>query len=340
MKHAAKAGRLIHVDMLRGLAMVAMISIHTNAYFLSNKVAGFLWDLGQFAVPLFIFCSGYLFFKKDFHIRLYFHYIKKRFRRFLVPYYFFLIFYLSLVYLKEPAKITFKYFLENLLVIGGVDINWLVLLFICFSFILPPFYHLVHKHKSWFYFFVFISFFSSLTLVFFSFPFNYRLIMWLPWFLIIIFSYWLVKNEKNNLLQLAVFIFFVFTFLLLRYLQVINHHSLIQYYNKYPPNLYHLSYGIIFIIGLFWLTKRKEFNFFPLKKLLEFLSVNSYSIYFIHILVIYIITVFFKLKLTWVGFFITVLLSTIFVQVVINKTIFFLRYKVSQQSECWPVRAD
>jgi len=158
--------------------------------------------------------------------------------------------------------------------------------------------------------------------------------------LIIIFSYWLVKNEKNNLLQLAVFIFFVFTFLLLRYLQVINHHSLIQYYNKYPPNLYHLSYGIIFIIGLFWLTKRKEFNFFPLKKLLEFLSVNSYSIYFIHILVIYIITVFFKLKLTWVGFFITVLLSTIFVQVVINKTIFFLRYKVSQQSECWPVRAD
>jgi len=318
MKPVKQANRIIYIDILRGLAMVAMISIHTNAYFLSNKVAGFLWDLGQFAVPLFIFCSGYLFFKKDFHIKHYWHYVNKRFQRFLIPYYVFLIFYISLVYLKEPAKVTLNYFFQNLLVIGGVDINWLVFLFLYLSILLPPFYFLAHKHKVWFYFFASISFVSSLALMFFSFPFNYRLIMWLPWFLIIVFSFWLVKNEKNNMLQLIVFLFFILIFFSLRHLQVINHHSLIHYYNKYPPNLYHLSYGISFTIGLFWLAKREVFNFFLLKKMLDFLSINSYSVYFIHYLIIYVLFVITKIKFNWVTFFLYVLALSIIIQLLIN----------------------
>lgn len=88
------------IDSLRGLAIVAMIMLHTNAYFLSRGGwVSFSWNWLHFAVALFVFCSVYLFWKKapaqPYPVM---EYIKKRVLRLLIPYYMFLLVFLQIIY--------------------------------------------------------------------------------------------------------------------------------------------------------------------------------------------------------------------------------------------------
>jgi len=58
------------IDNLRGMAMLAMIVIHSISYFFSDKLSFLIWDYSQWAVPVFFFCSFYLFFKSSKKISL------------------------------------------------------------------------------------------------------------------------------------------------------------------------------------------------------------------------------------------------------------------------------
>lgn len=319
-----KVQRLEFVDMLRGLAMVVMVLLHTNAYFLNNPVSLFTWDWGQFAVPVFIFCSSYIFFKKQYSfssLSEFFHYAKKRIVRLLIPYYIFVVVYGGLVYLQNSARLTLKYTLQNIMLVGGIDINWLVLLFVCFIFIMPFVQWSIEKNKKIFYmYFLFCLVLSVITI--FNFPLltsNYRLTMWLPWSLLIIANYFIVKYEKNFKILFGVFSISTIIFVALYFFQKYLGHSTIQYYNKYPPNLYHIAFGITSTIPVFLVAKRGLFSSSPLRQLLSFLSKHSYSLYFVHYCVIFVLFVFTKIKFNWITFFITVLFISIIIQLVINK---------------------
>lgn len=214
-----------------------------------------MWDASEFAVVVFIFCSCYVVFKKYLSEHLpVFNYVKKRLVRLLKPYYIFLIFFLLLVYLGEPHKITALYLVKSLLVIGGVDINWLVLLFLIFSILVPVILTL-YKRKKWlFYVFMFIALFSSVFFIKNKLPLDYRITMFLPWSLIIIFGLYFVKYERRKwFINLGLVFSFVVFFLLH---VVVNdfHLSLVMYANKYPPNLYHLSYGIFSVFVLYFIS--------------------------------------------------------------------------------------
>jgi fucose 4-O-acetylase-like acetyltransferase len=134
-----------NIDDLRGLAMLAMMAIHSTGG-AAQGLSFIIWDFSQWAVPVFLFCSSYLFFSqtKKFKLRDVFPYLKKRAIRLFVPYYIFLFvfFLLSFFYAKE--NLTWYFLKSSLLLTGGLSYNWLVLV-IAYLSILMPFIFLSKK---------------------------------------------------------------------------------------------------------------------------------------------------------------------------------------------------
>ena len=301
------------IDNLRGLAMLAMIIIHATAYFLSNKAVYYLWDILEWAVPIFMFCSLYIFYKRPKKIDL-----KKRFSRLLIPYYIFLGAYFVLIYFFEKQKFNLGNISANVFLYGGLDFNWLVLLFLYLTLLMPLIFWL-EKKKVWFYGFFSLSLISSIYFIFHN--FNYRLVMWLPWSLFIFFTIFFVKNENNKKIMSLTAFSSLALFFGLRLMEARMGHDLSQYANKYPPTLYHISFGIFSIIVIYYLSKMKVFSFLWIDKLLDFLSFNSYSLFFIHILVIFSLTWMKFHFANWFTFFLAIFGLSSGIQILLNSVI-------------------
>jgi peptidoglycan/LPS O-acetylase OafA/YrhL len=313
-----------NIDNLRGLAMFSMVVIHATAYFLKDSIAYFIWDFNQFSVPVFIFCSSYLFYSRLFKgdKKSLVSYFKKRFSRLFIPYWIFLLFYFPVAYFLGGKKINPGTVSSNIFLTGGLDLNWLVLLFLYLAFLYPIIYYLKNK-KIWFYFLAGLSFISSIFFIFFK--TNYRLIMWLPWSLVIFFSLFFIKNEKNQKKLFIVGSFSLLVFFIVRLIEVKIHHPLNHYDNKYPPTLYQLSYGVFWTVILYLFSVKKVFRFLYFDRLLHFLSINSYEIFFIHNLVIFVL-VWIKTRFNhWSVFFLTILLLSIIIQLIINRLKIYLQ---------------
>lgn len=306
--------------------MLAMILIHTNAYYLSNKTSFFLWDISQFAVPSFVFCSAFLYFQKAHVEHKYLSYLKKRFLRLLVPYYIFLLFFIPMVYLHEPSTFKLQYLFESIFLIGGVDIDWLILLFLYFAALFPVLFYLEQKQKLLFYIYSFLAVGSSILLTFYKFPYDYKYIMWLPWSIIVLYAMYFVKHNTHRLFpvfSLLLSAIISLSFLLIE--QTMNH-SLVLYDNKYPPNIYYLSYGIFVTTLLFYIGKYGDTL---IHRFIHFLSIYSYPIYFVHffILVLVSYTVLYKWPFSWYSYFGLVLVLTFLVQIGINKLLQIVRFR-------------
>lgn len=317
--------RFIEIDFLRGLAMLAMIIIHTNAYFLGNPVTKFIWNYLQWAVPIFIFCSAFIYYKnqevriKNKGIGITFQYLKKRFVRLLKPYYIFAVIFFVALFFREPKTLTLQYITDSLLVRGGIDINWLVLLFIQFTFLMPIIGWLYQKKTWMFWIYASLSLISSLIFIFWQFPFTYKWIMWLPWSLLIIYALLFVRYYQLKWFYITSFLGGLGIFGILFAVEKQIGHSLSFFDNKYPPTLFILSYGIFAIALLHILIRWKLFNFFPVKKLLHFLSMYSYELYFIHYTILFILATYRNnFHFTSFTFFLAVLCPTIIVQLLLN----------------------
>ncbi len=326
--------RLDAIDMVRGLAIFFMIIVHTNAYFLSqgSKIVFDIWDVGEFSVPAFIFCAAYIFFRKNYPIdslKGFFTYLKKRTVRLLAPYYIFAAVFISLILLHEPSKVTGRYIFDTFFVVGGIDLNWLVLLFLCFAVIMPFIRFISQKSRVLLYGLASFSVISAILLMFYHFPFNYRYIMWLPWSLLIIISMEITDREHERLYLLKSgalwFVVFLVSWITLAH----YNHPLTMFDNKYPPNIYHLSFGAFSMIAIYMVAKKGIFSFFPIKPFLSFLSRNSYTLFFIHWAIIYVFWNFTHIQFDWISFFVVVLLSSSAVQIAINKVLIFVPKKQS-----------
>ncbi len=311
--------RYLEIDMLRGTATLAMILIHTSYYFLNNYAALFIWKWSQFAVPVFIFCSSYLFFQKNKDpSTISFEYLKKRIIRLITPYFIFLIFFLPLVFLVNPKTFTEKYVIESILLTGGVSINWLVLLFIYMTIIFPLIVICYKKHKLILITYSIISIASSCFLIFYKSPIPSKDIMWLPWSLIPLFTLFFVLNEHKKNILLCISVLSGLIFAVSYYLLIIAGHNPGMYENKYPPTIYFLSYGTL-MISLLYLLSSFIIKNKSITKLFSFFSLYSYSIYFIHYTSLVILTEWIKpLKFNWITFSMAVLSITVIIQMGIN----------------------
>jgi len=306
--------RFEEIDILRGISVFAIILIHVSSYFLHNKIAFILWDYSQFAVAVFIFCSAYIFFVAEPQINMsnVLKYLKKRLWRLLPTYYLFAVIYLILNTLFNKKIITGGIILQNLLLYGGIDFNWLILLFVYLTILMPIIYFLYKSIRVLFYCGLLLSLSSSILFLF-SHPSNYRIIMWLPWSLVLYFTLFFIKTKRKKLFLFLSIVIFLTVFIILK-LTIIKG---TQFQNKYPPNLYHLSYSLFSLSVIYFLSKINPLRLNIVKTFLYFLSSNSYTIFFIHLIIIFLVTPI-KLKLGWISFFLLVLLTTVLIQLFLN----------------------
>ncbi len=308
------------LDYLRGFSIIIMIFTHSLAYYLSVKTAFWLWDYSHFVVPILIFISSYLYFEKSYalHLNQAISYFKSRAIRLLIPYYIFLIPYFILVWTFDRHKLNLRFFLSSIYLGDSVDISWLVLLFLMLT-ILLPLVHYLQKYKiKVFYLLGAASILSAVFLMFYRFPSNYKLIMWAPWLLVVAFTHLVLKQKNFTRNLVAITGLCVFTFLVSRlFLQQFND-TLVLQFNKYPPNIYYLSYGLSMVLIFYLFFRSKYFNSLLLKKIFTFLSRYSYSLFFIQYLVIYYVSKLYEYsKWPWFIFFFVILVSSILIQKVL-----------------------
>ncbi len=310
------------IDFLRGLAVVLMIFIHATAYFLNQKYVYVLWDYSHFVVPLFIFCSAYVAFQRKDATSISFTQIFKRLRRLLVPYYIFTVILMLLFGFVLHKEVSYQFILNWLLLGSGRDVGWLVVLFVYVIFLIPIIvraakFHLLGN------FLIKIAWLIPILLLFSPPIESFRWMMWLPWTAFLIYVYVLVKNEKRQWFPLYVAALSIIAFFASRYVLVEMGKSLVLTENKYPPNLYYLSYGIFFTTILYYshrfLTRKKLFATW-LQKWFDFLSRHSYSLFFIHFLFVYLLKdIGDYRKLQWWGFFGVITVVSIFAQIILNR---------------------
>lgn len=309
--------------------MLVMIVTHTTVFFPHDPIAAPLWNWLHFAVPIFIFCSAYLFFQKHTDSPPHFwHYLQKRFIRLLVPYYLFLMVFLPIVFLIKPETITFKYFLASIFLFAGVDINWLVLLFLMITILLPFIIYTWKHARILFWSFFLLSLGSSVDILFFDTPLPYRVIMWIPWSLILYGTFFYIQREKKHKSMRVPLIFFLILFGILYLVQELRGATTIFIHNKYPPNLFYLSYGVFVTIVLTRIMKPIG-TFAPIFSILHFFSKNSYQIYFVHYIVLTGIAVSLPNNAWhWTTFTLAVITFTVFLQyllIIITKKVSLLR---------------
>ncbi len=322
------------VDIVRGLGILAIIFIHVTAWFTFDKTAAFVWNWGQFAVPAFVFCSTYLFFvKKDQYGQEGFvNYSLRRLRRLLPPYYWWLLGFFLIYVFKDVTKIHWQSVLTQLtLTTSGIEPNWAILLFVYVTILMFPLLRLWRRARVFFILYVVLSLASSLLLLKYPWPFNYKLIMWLPWSLIIFFSWYFATYEKRKFFYPLTFLLTGTVFLLLSFSNNLLGNSFLFFKNKYPPNLYFLSYGIFVITLIYYLAKRGFLDYFH--RPIHFLSLYSYPIFFIHLLLIIAASEFMNIqRLTWWVFLIIILVLTVIVQLGLVKLGNYGKRKVENPS--------
>ena len=290
-----------------------MILIHVTAWHKADVIAFNLWNISQFAVQVFIFCSGYLFFLKEqgresvFSVK----YFAKRATRLLIPYYVFLAFYLPLEIVESPKRFSLNYIFKSLTLTGGPDLNWIILLFLSLALLMPLLLFLLRKHRFLFFIYLLAATLSSVLFLQLKTD-NYKLVMWLPWSLMILAS-WLFVKFHNRITSAYLALSSIATTIILSAYLLSTNYSLLFIDNKYPPNLYYLLYGVAWISGLWFVL-----SFIDLKKkawnIVRFFSINSYSIFFIHFWIFTFMRVVLKLDIHWGYIFAIVIVSSIVIQ--------------------------
>ncbi len=320
--------RFFSIDILRAVAIFAVIAIHVFSFNLTSPLNTWVWNYLHFIIVAFLFCSGFVLFAKykdmDLHFRSVTTFYKKRLIRIVMPFYIYLVIHYTLTYLFPSffsglgLKFSWGYLLDSVILLDGVNLNWLPLLFVMMALLFPLLLYFYKKNSLLFGVYIAAGvaslFYFSVTV----FPYQYyRYVMWLPWslFFLLPWYYYQYRNtmfgiKKNLILSLCASIFFFVLFIIWQYLE--KPMNLID--NKYPPNLFYVTYelaGTSMILALtnfpFWKNKF-------LSQIILFLSRFSYALFFVHYICIDIVlqtqkTIGFHLSV-WAQLCIVVLMST------------------------------
>lgn len=273
--------RAEYIDQLRGFAMIAMIANHISAYLLHLPFAKFLWNIGEVSVPVFIYCSvaSYLISSKR-HFS-WSNYIPKRLKRLLIPYWIFLGVEAIRIYLQEGKIVELNWMIKNILLIGGMDLNWLVLLFIYLLFVIPLVVLLNQDHIKGFWSLMITCVLISTMGLFVDLHQLSRLVMIFGWTIIVGVS--ILLEQTNLSIKNKTFgVFGLFLTYIVSHFYLFNTgQKLFQYDHKYPPDIYHITWGALGMILLVSLFKKYQEKLIG-KRILKFFSIYSYPIYFTH----------------------------------------------------------
>ena len=287
--------RFEHIDFLRAFSIIGVLAVHTLFYNLNNPANIFIWNILEFVVVGFVFCSGFVsaaFYTDTLKTWKYtFGWYKKRLLRLLIPFWIYLVIHYSLWILFPNffqglgIEKSWSFFIQSFLLIGGIGINWLPLLFLELTLLFPILLKIIKNNKTlWIYGAVGLLVTAWFTVQ--PFPNSYyKFVMWVPWSLVFLLSIMLFKKE--SLIRYGTWIGSGIVVFILSFLYMQNLHlPLNMIEHKYPPDLYYLSYSIaatllVLIVGSFGFWKT---NF--LRKTVQFISTNSYQLFFIEYIIL------------------------------------------------------
>lgn len=294
----ARKERLEYIDLLRALSIVGVMVIHTLSFYLSNPLNLFFWNSFQFVVASFVFCSGIVHAHYRQSLQSIFAIVdwyKKRLSRILFPFYlyFFIHFFLFLlfpfIFNHFGMQKSVGFFIGSLLLYGGINSDWLPLLFVELTLLTPCIFYFYTKHLlSWFVIgLLIVSGFGTIYL----FPYSiYKAEMWVGWSLIFILGLFLHKIRTKWVIFLGIISggFFVWLFFLWNNL----HRSINFTDNKYPPNFYYLSFALCMTL-IFFVLAQRIVQYIP-QWVYGYISKKSYSLFFIHFIILDILISFQK----------------------------------------------
>ena len=286
------------IDFLRAIGILGVIATHVFSDNLVNPLNTFIWNYLHFVITSFIFCSGYVMYvaykdKVDNLSKLPLWY-KKRLVRLLQPYYIYLLTHVGLVLLFPlyfgglGIQKNWQYIWQSVFLVGGINENWLPLLFIELAVLFPFLLFLLKRFKIGFWTYITLGIIYTLWITLFPAPYSlYRWVMWIPWSLVFLLAWYFAKRDQTKSSTSAyamISIGSVIVFGLLYVLFGNAHRSLTLIDNKYPPNLFYISYEfavsfILLSIAHWNVLQKKWFSHIWL-----YLSSRSYGLFFIHFL--------------------------------------------------------
>lgn len=275
--------------------MIGVVAIHVFSDNLINPLNTLIWNYLHFVIVAFVFCSGYVLYAiyapRLTSLRSIFAFYKKRLIRLLLPFYWYLVAHYALLFFFPNffsglgLQFSWKYIFQTLTLSGGLGLNWLPLLFLELA-VLFPLLLLAFREKRilfWAYIFFAVLFTTGITV--WQFPYaQYREVMWIPWSVFFILPWYFYMQEQKKPSAKIYYFLSVIGLLDFFLLFVIWKHlgrSLTLIDNKYPPNLYYLSYGVFgsfLFLGLAVLPVFKK----GFSKAYLFISKVSYNLFFIH----------------------------------------------------------
>ncbi|MDA1316670.1 MAG: hypothetical protein O3B87_01445, partial [bacterium] len=244
--------------------------------------------------------------------------------RLILPYYLYLIALFGTLFIIDPSSLSADMVIKKFLLFQGRDLSWLVVLFIIFIPLFSFLEYAYQKNRMLFKLIGTIALISSIFLLTNTVDVPFRWVMWIPWMVYLIFTLFYAKGLLSHKMVGLLLVLSALTFFVTRGVLIETDHTLTLTENKYPPNIFYLSYGIFWTILLYELHSFLDTrNVIPItvRKSFDFLSTYAYSLFFIHFWYVVILQKVIDYKmLEWWGFFGVVLGASIVTQVAINKT--------------------
>lgn len=285
--------RLPGIDVLRFLGLSLIILAHVNP-------PAVLFQLRNFDVPLMLFVSGLSFSIAKKNNVKYSLYVFQRFKRLVLPAWFFLILYFTGIFLFNitPLKpqLNFDVIASSFSLVFGIGYVWVIRVFICVALLAPILvkFFSTKGNKASILILIFsllvnevlakslLSYISgsvstSIYILFFEIP---------PYAIIFCIGYIFLRLKRDELIFITAMSAFCFCAFAFYYQHRLGFVPGTQN-SKYPPLLYYTSYSI-FMMVCFFSIRDKLANLFTRNKYVErvfvLISNNSLWIYLWHIL--------------------------------------------------------
>lgn len=310
--------RRIDIDILRVIGLLCIILAHVNP---PKKI----FILRNFDVVLMIIISSYLgiiSFKKIGYLQ----YIKKRFKRLVVPTWIFLVIFFIIAYIFNLCIINKKILFDSFSLMSGIGYVWVIRIYFIISILIPICKKLIDTKSTKFIVLSTIILYFIYEILYYYGIFNNitienLLAYIIPCYTLIILSYYIFKINNKKKVLITFISFIIFISLTIYFYRTTNTLMNIQEY-KYPFRIYYLSYGVfVSSFLILCLTNDKLCNILN-NKIISFLSYNSLWIYLWHILIIYILK---KYTFTWYINYIILIIIPSLIVILQNKTKKYLK---------------
>ena len=287
--------RDFRIDSMRAIGILSVVLAHSRA---ENE---WIAQLRIFDVVLLVLLLGNSFYISSINKKLdYIKYVQKRFSKLVIQTWlfltiFFLLFFFISVYSNQNYYFTRRVIIRSYLLLDGIGYVWIMRVFFLVALISPFLLEISSRINNDFVYLIFVcgGYLFYIFLLYVNSNLSGLLHLIFSNFIIYGFSYSLIAAvgiriptlNKKGIFFYA--FFFLSAFVFLTFSQ--GYFPLELQQNKYPPQIYYLSYGLFMSLMLNLLFNIKFVATIFNNEFVRFLSKSSAWLYFWHIIPVYII---------------------------------------------------